>query len=75
MEYVYNVSIVCGLIKIYIFSQEIFHKERIPAGSHEEKNALDAGFTNAMKKLDEMPLNAVHTFFKLNILEEISSLH
>ena len=40
MEYVYNVSIVCGLIKTYIFSEEIFHKERIPAGSREEKNAL-----------------------------------
>ena len=40
MEYVYNVSIVCGLIKTKIFSQEIFHKERIPAGSHEENYAL-----------------------------------
>ena len=40
MEYVYNVSIVCGLIKTSIFSQEIFHKERITAGSHEENDAL-----------------------------------
>ena len=40
MEYVNNVSIVCGLIKTQIFSQEIFHKDRIPAGSREEKNAL-----------------------------------
>ena len=40
MEYVYNVSIVCGLIKTKILSQEIFHKERIPAGSHEENYAL-----------------------------------
>ena len=40
MEYVYNVSIVCGLIKTEIFSQEMFHKERIPAGSHEENDAL-----------------------------------
>ena len=40
MEYVYNVSIVCGLIKTTIFSQEIFHKERIPAGSHEENDTL-----------------------------------
>ena len=40
MEYVYNVSIVCGLIKTSIFSQEIFHKERIPEGSHEENDAL-----------------------------------
>ena len=40
MEYVYNVSIVCGLIKTYIFSQGIFHKKRIPAGSHEENDAL-----------------------------------
>ena len=44
MEYVYNVSIVCGLIKTQIFSQEIFHKERIPAGSLEEKNALGVGY-------------------------------
>ena len=41
MEYVYNVSIVCGLIKTQIFSQEIFHKERIPAGSREEKTPWD----------------------------------
>ena len=40
MEYVYNVSIVFGLIKTSIFSQEIFHKECIPAGSHEENDAL-----------------------------------
>ena len=40
MEYVYNVSIVCGLIKTKIFSQEIFHKERIPAGTHKENDAL-----------------------------------
>ena len=26
-------------MKTHIFSQEIFHKERIPAGSSEEKNA------------------------------------
>ena len=43
MEYVYNVSIVCGLIKTYIFSQEIFYKECIPAGSRKEKNALLVG--------------------------------
>ena len=40
MEHVYNVSIVCGLIKTQIFSQEIFHKEQIPAGCRGEKNAL-----------------------------------
>ena len=40
MEYVCNVSIVWGLIKASIFSQEIFHKEHIPAGSHEENYAL-----------------------------------
>ena len=51
MEYVYNVSIVCGLIKTSIFSQEVFHKERIPAGSREEKNAL------LVYNLDIEPLN------------------
>ena len=40
MEYIYNISIVCVLIKTLIFSQEIFHKERIPAESHEENDAL-----------------------------------
>ena len=40
MEYVYNISIVCGLIKTKIFLQEIFDKERIPAGSHKENYAL-----------------------------------
>ena len=42
MEYIYNVSVVCGLIKTLIFSQEIFHKECIPAGSHEENDILPA---------------------------------
>ena len=41
MEYIFDVSIVCGLIKTQIFSQEIFHKERIPAGSREEKTPWD----------------------------------
>ena len=41
MEFVYNVSIVCGLKKTLILSQEIFHKERIPAGSHKENYALN----------------------------------
>ena len=45
MEYVYNVSIVCGLIKTWIFSQEIFHKERVPAGSHEENDPLTLRIT------------------------------
>ena len=40
MEYVYSVSIVCGLMKTKIFSQEIFNKERIPAGSRKENYAL-----------------------------------
>ena len=40
IEYVYDVSFVCGLIKTYIFLQEIFHKERIPAGSQEENDGL-----------------------------------
>ena len=44
MEYVYSVSIVCGLMKTKIFSQEIFNKERIPAGSHKENYALEAIF-------------------------------
>ena len=35
---------MCGLIKTSIFSQEIFHKECIPAGSHEENDALILGF-------------------------------
>ena len=49
MEYVYNVSIACGLIKTKIFSQEIFHKERIPAGSHKENYTLLTRATKSAK--------------------------
>ena len=43
MQYVYNVSVVCCLIKTSIFSQEIFHKKCIPEGSQEENDALILG--------------------------------
>ena len=51
MEYVYNVSIVCGLMKTKIFSQEIFHKERIPAGSHEENDTLALELSKTIHKV------------------------
>ena len=59
MEYVYSVSIVCGLMKTKIFSQEIFNKERIPAGSRKEKNALH------LSSVKDGPINTTSNFGQL----------
>ena len=40
IECVFKHSMVCSVLKRQFFSQEILREERIPTGSHEEKNAL-----------------------------------